>query len=112
MPEIAYLIVNTKITSRFYELTRNSVYNPSSGTVVFDELETNGLYDFYLTPQRVTQGTCTPIHVIVAYTSRVFDQEDLAQFTYEQCFGYYNWSGAVKLPAALQNANKLGKFMG
>ncbi len=31
-------------------------------------------------------------------------------FTYEQCFNYYNWEGAVRVPSALQYANKLAKL--
>ena len=36
----------------------------------------------------------------------------IAQFTYEQCFNYYNWDGVVKLPAVLQYAHKLAKIAG
>ena len=33
-------------------------------------------------------------------------------FTYEQCFNYYNWEGAVRVPACLQCADKLSKLFG
>jgi aubergine-like protein len=33
-------------------------------------------------------------------------------FTYEQCFNYYNWEGAVRVPACLQCADKLAKLAG
>lgn len=88
------------------------VFNPQSGTCAFDELSVDELYDFHLAAQKVTEGTCTPTHYFVAYHSSKIPQEDLAQFTYEQCFNYYNWTGAVKVPAALQCANKLAKLVG
>ena len=36
----------------------------------------------------------------------------IAQFTYEQCYNYYNWDGVVRLPAVLQYAHKLSKLTG
>jgi len=36
----------------------------------------------------------------------------LAQLTYEQCFNYYNWQGAVRVPSVMQNADKLCKLVG
>ena len=60
----------------------------------------------------MTEGTCTPTHYIVAHNTSKMGQEELAQFTYEQCFNYYNWTGAVKVPATLQCANKLAKLVG
>jgi len=48
----------------------------------------------------------------VAYNASKMPQESLSQFTYEQCFNYYNWTGAVKVPAALQCANKVAKLVG
>ena len=29
------------------------------------------------------------------------------EMTYNLCYGYYNWSGAVRVPAPLQYASKL-----
>ena len=123
-PEIIYTVVNTKINTRIFDLSEGSsqsrgynkfqpkVINPQSGTCVLDEFSVDEMYDFHLTAQKVTQGTCTPTHYIVAHNSSKMSQEDLAQFTYEQCFNYYNWTGAVKVPATLQCANKLAKLVG
>ncbi len=86
--------------------------NPNSGTIVMDELSVDELYDFHLTAQKVTEGTCTPTHYVVVHNNSKIPQEQLAQFTYEQCFNYYNWTGAVKVPATLQCANKLAKLVG
>jgi len=36
--------------------------------------------------------------------------EALAEFTFEQCFNYFNYQGAVKLPSAMQSAEKLSKM--
>lgn len=73
----------------------------------------NNAYDFYLVPQYVTQGTCTPTHFQIAYDSTLkIPQESIAEFTFEQCFNYYNWPGAVRVPACLQAADKLSKLVG
>lgn len=69
-------------------------------------------FDFHLVAQKVTQGTSTPTHYIVAYDSSRIPQEDLVRFTYEQCYNYYNWQGSVKVPSCLQYANKLSKLAG
>lgn len=76
-------------------------------------MSVNEGYDFHLAAQRVTQGTCTPTQFIIAHkSSNNVPQEALATFTYEQCFNYYNWQGAVKVPACLQCADKLAKLVG
>jgi aubergine len=122
-PEIVYTVVNTKLNVRIFDLSEGSsqshsnkfqpkVTNPQSGTCVLDELSIDEMYDFHLTAQRVTEGTCTPTHYIVAHNTSKLPQEQLVQFTYEQCFNYYNWTGAVKVPATLQCANKLAKLVG
>ena len=121
-PEIVYTVVNTKINTRIFDIAQSSrhgsnkfapgVENPQSGTCVLDELSVDEMYDYHLAAQKVTQGTCTPTHYIVAHNSSKITQEDLSQFTYEQCFNYYNWTGAVKVPATLQCASKLAKLVG
>lgn len=113
--------MNKKINTRIFDNSSRGgsvgkfmpdVTNSSSGTCVFDELSINNLYDFHLTAQKVTQGTCTPTHYIVVYDKSKLSQESLSQFTYDQCFNYYNWQGAVKVPANLQCADKLAKLVG
>ena len=72
-------------------------------------------YDFDLAAHSVKHGTCRPVHYMVVYDSPEMPQEKLAQFTYEQCFNYYNWPNwpdAVKLPGMLQCANKLANLVG
>jgi aubergine-like protein len=84
--------------------------NPESGTVVLDELSVDERYDFHLCAQNVRQGSCTPVHLVVAHNTSKMSQEELIQLTYDQCFNYYNWGGAVKVPGALQCANKVAKL--
>jgi len=50
------------------------VDNPNSGTVVFDELTMEELYDFYMAAQRVTEGTCTPTHFLVVHNTSKMPQ--------------------------------------
>ncbi len=62
--------------------------------------------------QKVTQGTCTPTQYIIIYKNFDLNLQDLIEFTYSQCFNYYNWTGAVRVPACLQCADKLAKLVG
>ena len=36
----------------------------------------------------------------------------IAQLTFEQCFNYYNWHGAIKIPSVLQCGDKLSTLVG
>lgn len=60
----------------------------------------------------MTQGTCTPTLYTIAYTNALIPQEALIEFTFEQCFNYFNWQGAVRVPGCLQYADKLSKLVG
>lgn len=111
-PEIVYIVVNKKINSRFFDVGGNQLFNPEPGSIVVEEMSVDDRFDFHLVAQKVTQGTSTPSHYIVAYDSSEIPQEDLIRFTYEQCYNYYNWQGSVKVPACLQCANKLSKLAG
>ena len=111
-PEIIYIVVNKKVNSRFFGMNQNQVFNPEPGSVVVEEMSVDDRFDFHLVAQKVTQGTSTPSHYVVAYDSSKIPQEDLVRFTYEQCYNYYNWQGSVKVPACLQCANKLSKLAG
>ena len=72
----------------------------------------NNAFDFHLVPQMVTQGTCTPTQYQVAFNSSEMPVQALAEFTFEQCFNYFNWQGAVRVPGCMQAADKLSKLIG
>jgi aubergine-like protein len=121
-PEVMIVMVNKKINSRYFmtgrENTQNpnkftpELFNPDSGCAIAEELAIDNSYEFHLTSQYVTQGTCTPTLFKVAYDTTNMPQEALIQFTFDQCFNYYNWEGAVRVPACLQCADKLSKLVG
>jgi len=117
-PDILYLTANKKINSRFYAVIEGKASksskdfsNPISGSIIMEEMSVNNAYDFHLVPQFVNSGTATPTQYKVVYNNSKIPQEAIAEFTFEQCFNYYNWQGAVRVPACLQCADKLSKLL-
>jgi len=59
----------------------------------------------------VREGTCTPVSFKIVYENNPeFPFEAVCELTYNQTYSYYNWTGSVRVPAALQYANKLAKM--
>lgn len=56
-----------------------------------------------------TESSCPTELTFHYHNPRRTPAEAFIELTYEQCFNYYNWKGAVKMPACLQNADKLAK---
>lgn len=111
-PKICYMVVNKKADVKFFETGNgNGLNNPREGTVVDTQLVTPESFEFYLQPQWVNQGTATPTHFHVIYNSIDIPLEILEQITYRQCYYYWNWSGAIRVPAALKFAETAGKFI-
>ena len=87
-------------------------------------MASNDLIDFYLVPQTTEVGTASPCQYRLIYyhpqgqpfpydhSKTVVPLEAIALLTYEQCYNYYNWTGAVRLPATLQYTRKLSKLAG
>lgn len=105
-----FIIVNKKTDSKFFEYSNNTVNNPKEGTVLDTQVVTPGVYEFYLQPQFVNSGTATPTHFHVIYDSIGIPIEDIEDITYKQCYYYWNWSGAIREPAALKFAEVANKF--
>lgn len=125
-PEFIYVCVNKKQSVKMFygdSLTKG-VVNPEQGTVVSDEI-TSGR-DFYLISQKSPQGTVIPIHYyVLGYFANYEGEyieiggtlpedlfENLQSMSYKLCFMYYNFSGAVAVPAPVQNAHKLSHLFG
>jgi len=92
-----------KRASEKFFMQETEFRNPPFGTVV-DTTVVSKNYDFYLTSQNVTRGTATPIHYRVVYDTTDFPEALMQEFVFGQCFNYYNWTGAIRVPACVQYA--------
>ena len=116
-PKFCEVIVTKKINDRFFTPNGkqgpggNKYYNPPSGTWVSEQMVSSN-YDFFLCAQNVTQGTCTPTHYTVLHNDTNIAEDVLAKLTYYQCFNYFNWTGAIRVPACVQYASKLAFLVG
>lgn len=113
-PNFCEVIVTKKINDRFFTPNgpgANKYYNPPSGTWVSEQMVSKN-YDFFLCAQNVTQGTCTPTHYTVLYNDTNIMEDVLAKLTYYQCFNYFNWAGAIRVPACVQYSSKLAFLIG
>ncbi|CAK73120.1 unnamed protein product (macronuclear) [Paramecium tetraurelia] len=111
--KLIVLSVNKKVGAKFYAGERN-LDNPPQGTLIDTEIS-NGKDDYYLISQRTTQGTVQPTH----YHVLVNDMSDepnilkkLQSLSYKLCYMYYNFSGAIKIPAPIQYAHVCSNFIG
>ena len=97
---------------KFFEMEKNrgmSTYeNPDSGLLITDKVVDSANFEFYIQPQKVTQGTATPTAFHVAYGT-MNCPELIPKLTFDLCFLYSNWRGPVRLPAPLKYAEKLAK---
>ena len=120
-PGVLFILANKKINQRLYDSERGrsqerakgaeSLGNPKSGTVVGKGISRYG-FDFHMSPHNVTEGTCTPTQFNVIHNTTNLTEEEIWTLTFESCFGYFNWAGAVRVPAPLQYANKLATLVG
>jgi aubergine-like protein len=132
-PKFAEIVVTKRINDRIYAFgdssgsrgsssqggrggypkEREAQYNnPLSGTIVAQSIVSNKGFDFFVCAQNVTQGTCTPTHYNVIHDSTGLAQDVFWELTFFQCFNYFNWNGAVRVPAPAQYAHKLGFLVG
>lgn len=87
--------------------------NPPPGTLVASQIvpETG---DFYLISHFANQGMSAPTLYRTVYASNPtnFPLEELARLAYRLCHMYYNWSGAIKVPAPCMMAHKIAFLVG
>lgn len=104
--------MNKQSNSRFYEGKNLNFVNPKPGSVVIDDLTVGNFFDFHLAPHQVDNSiTSNPSHFMVCHHEpKRISNEAIIEFTYEQCYNYYNWKGSIKFPACLENADRLAKM--
>jgi aubergine-like protein len=115
-PAITVVVVNKRITQRFFVQEGKRLVNPPSGCIIDKELVENdgssaaGVFDFYLTPANTTQGCVLPTHFYVAMNQSRINKIELEHLTFALCHFYFNWAGPIKVPAPCQYAHKIAEF--
>lgn len=114
-PHITVIIVNKRITQRFFlEDSRSGLVNPPSGclidTKIVENEDSQSEYDFYLVPQTTTQGCVLPTHFYVAFNDSDVPKAVIEKLTFDLCHYYFNWAGPIKVPAPCMYAHKIAEL--
>jgi aubergine len=114
-PYITVIIVNKRITQRFFvEDGQGRLINPPSGALidrgVVENQDSMQEYDFYLIPQFTTQGCVLPTHFYVPFNDSPVEKAVIEKLTFDLCHYYYNWAGAIKVPAPCMYAHKIAEL--
>lgn len=112
-PVLFYTVVIKKNPAKFFSTHSDSIRNPPPGTLIASDIVPN-VGDFYLLSHIAPQGTSSPVlyRTLYASQSERFPLEELARLAYRLCHMYYNWEGAVKVPAPCVMAHKIAYFVG
>lgn len=111
-PQFTFIVVQKRINTRIMSFNGKEYVNPQPGTIVDHSITRKHLYDFFLVPQSVRQGTVSPTHYIVIEDTANLAPDVVQRLAYKLCFLYYNWPGTVRVPACCQYAHKLAFLVG
>lgn len=108
-PKLTYIVVQKRINTRYFGTDQK---NPSPGTIIDNTVTRANLYDFFLVPQSVREGTVSPCHYIVLKDDSLYAPDIVQRLSYKLCFLYYNWPGTIRVPACCQYAHKMAYLVG
>lgn len=106
-PKLCFIVVIKKTEMKFFEGDNN----PSPGMVVDTACVNPFIYEFYLQPQYVNQGTASPTNFHIIYDRTNIPCEILQELSYQLCYYYFNWNGPIRIPAPLKYAEVCNKFI-
>lgn len=101
--QLAVIVVNKRINTRFFDRDRN----PTAGTVIDSVVTLPQRYDFFLVSQNVFQGTVAPTSYNIIHDTMNLLPGQMQILTFKMCHLYYNWSGTTRVPGVCQFAHKL-----
>ena len=112
-PKLTIFSVNKKTDLKFFERQNGGYRNIPSGTVIDRQVISPDVFEFYLQCPEVDRGTGSPVHFLCLYNSNEdLTVNDFEEITYMQSFYYWNWSGPIRIPAALKYAEVANTFTG
>ncbi|XP_022914528.2 piwi-like protein Ago3 [Onthophagus taurus] len=109
---MTFVVVKKRINTRIFAESNGGYSNPLPGTIVDTTITRKYLFDYFLVPQNVNQGTVTPTHYVVLNNSAQIKPDILQRLSFKLCHLYYNWSGTIRVPAPCQYAHKLAYLIG
>lgn len=110
-PEIIYVVACNRENTRFYSKKGDAVLNCEAGTVYIDNNFNDGAYEFYMQSHSVFRACAHPVYYRVVLNESKLTQRELICLTHSQCYNYFNWAGAGKVPGCLQYNKKLSRFL-
>ena len=110
-PEIIYIVACNRENTRFYTKKGDAVLNCEAGTVYIDNKINDGAYEFYMQAHSVFRACAHPVYYRVVLHESKLTQKELISLTHSQCYNYFNWAGAGKVPGCLQYNKKLSRFL-
>lgn len=108
-PHVTILVINKQVKARFYTRLQGATRNTPPGVVVESSVVASH-YNFYLTAHS-GDGTLTPTHYNVVFDDSGWGADLLEGLTNCLCLDYYNWTGAVRVPAPCMYARKLATLV-
>ena len=112
-PKLTIFSVNKKTELKFFERNNGGYKNIPTGTVIDKQVISPDVFEFYLQCPEVDRGTGSPVHFLCLYnTNEDMTVNDFEEITYMQSFYYWNWSGPIRIPAALKYAEVANTFSG
>ena len=111
-PKITFIVVTKRIDDRFAIISGNTLKNPNGGLIAMDGITKVDKSNFFMISQKVNQGTAKPTHYEIIINQCKWDLPKLQSITYNLTHLYYNWMGAVKVPAVVQYAHTCTNLFG
>ena len=112
-PKLTVFGVNKKTDLKFFERSNGGYRNIPAGTVIDKDVISPDVFEFYLQCPEVDRGTGSPVHFLCLYnTNDNLTINDFEEITYRQSYYYWNWSGPIRIPAALKYAEVANTFCG
>ena len=107
-----YVLVYNKTSLKIFEQNNKKTNreqgdykNPEPGLVLLNKVTDKNKFEFYIQPQKVTEGSATPTCFHAIYGNMNFP-ELLIKLSYWTAYIYPNWQNAVRIPHVLKVAEK------
>ncbi|ODM87524.1 Piwi-like protein 1 [Orchesella cincta] len=94
-PKLTYIVVNKRISTRFFEVAGRNLNNPRPGFIVDDVVTRPERFDFFLVSQTARQGCVSPTYYNVLHDESDLGPDKIQRYTFKLCHLYYNWTGLL-----------------